>query len=96
MRPWPAAVSGKVRPKPYSGILIVGPHPLSSGALNVVKVVPVILGQPLVAYGPFDPFHIGICCGLPGWMYSGLIPQAPADWTFAALRYSGAVVSADG
>src|SRR5690606_2090282 len=48
-------------------LVIVGPHPLSSGALNVVQVVPVILGQPLVAYGSVEPLHIGILLRL-AWL----------------------------
>lgn len=45
-------------------LMIVGPHPLRGGALQMIQVVPVILGQPFVAHGPVEPFDVGILLGL--------------------------------
>src|SRR5690606_11066592 len=38
--------------------VIVGPHPFSCRLLNVIKGVPVVLGQPFVANRAIKPLHI--------------------------------------
>lgn len=69
--------------------MIVGPHPLRGGALHLVQIVPMILGQPFVARGPVEPFDVGILLWLARLDIVEPYAHALAHSTIAALRYSG-------
>jgi len=44
--------------------VIVGPHPVGGDALDVIQIVPVVLGEPLIANCPVEPLDIGVLLGL--------------------------------
>lgn len=46
--------------------VIVGPHPLRGSLLNMVQIVPVVLGEPFVSGRPVEPFDVGVLLRLAG------------------------------
>lgn len=47
--------------------MVVAPHPPRIELVNLIKVTPILLGQPFVANRTVETLHIGFF-GLLGWM----------------------------